>query len=136
MNEVIPFLSVADMKKTLAFYVEGLGFEIEKRWQVDGEVRWCQLRLGGAAIMLQQFPIEGHDSSTLGERKGEGVTLCLFPDDAIAFYRRIEPRGLKPSDPVVSNVLWASELSDPDGYQLLVESPTNIPEGTTLSECG
>jgi uncharacterized glyoxalase superfamily protein PhnB len=136
VNEIIPFLSVTDMKKSLGFYVDGLGFAIEKRWEVDGEIRWCQLRLGRAAIMLQQFPTEGHDSRQLSEHRGEGVTLCLFPNDAVAFYRTIEPRGLNPSEPVVSNSLWGFELTDPDGYKLLIESPTGTPESTKLSERG
>ncbi len=132
MNEVIPFLAVADMTPSLAFYVDGLGFEIEKKWVVDDQIRWCQLRLGRAAVMLQEFATEGHDARRFTGNKGEGVTLCFFPDDAVAFYREAKSRGLAASEPIVSNGLWATELADPDGYQLLIESPASESEGTRL----
>ena len=48
VREVVPFLPVASMKAALAFYVDGLGFELEDAWRPDGEIRWCQLRIGGA----------------------------------------------------------------------------------------
>ena len=136
MNEVIPFLAVADRKKSVAFYIDGLGFAFEKKWVVGDELRWCQLRCGKAAIMLQQFPTEGHDARRFSEPRGEGVTLCLFPDDAIAVYRTVTARGLAPTEPCVSNGMWAFELTDPAGYRLLIESPTESPEGTRLSGLG
>jgi hypothetical protein len=46
--------------RKFAIPVDGLGFEIADRSIVDGEVRWCWLRLGNATLMLQQFPTEGH----------------------------------------------------------------------------
>ena len=49
-------------------------------------------------------------------------------------YRIVQSRGVGASEPIVSNGLWATELVDPDGYQLLFESPTDVPEGTRLSE--
>jgi lactoylglutathione lyase len=34
----------------------------------------------------------------------------------------------------VGNNLWVVELSDPDGYKVCFESPTDVPEGTKYSE--
>ena len=134
VNEVVPFLAVRDMGKSVAFYVDGLGFRFKNKWAPAGELRWCQLELGRAGLMLHQFPTEGHDSRRFSDNKGEGVTLCFFPEDAVEFYRAIKLRGVQASEPSVSNGLWTTELSDPDGYQLLFESPTDVPEGTRLSE--
>jgi len=36
----------------------------------------------------------------------------------------------------VGNAMWVTCLSDPDGYRLDFESPTNVPEDTKLSEVG
>ena len=134
VSEVIPFLAVRDMSDALAFYVDGLGFEFKNKWVVDGEIRWCQLRLGQAGLMLQQFPTEGHDARRFSDNKGEGVELCFFPEDAVEYYRIVISRGIAASEPVVSNRLWTTHFTDPDGYRLLFESPTDVPEGTRLSE--
>jgi len=53
--EVVPFLWVTDMERSLRFYVTALGATIDREWIVDGRIRWCRLGLGDAAIMLQEF---------------------------------------------------------------------------------
>ena len=30
--------------------------------------------------------------------------------------------------------MWVTEMTDPDGYRLLFESPTDVPEETKLSQ--
>ena len=44
------------------------------------------------------------------------------------------PRGLKPCEPFVGNAMWATIITDPDGYKLDFESPTDVPEETLYSE--
>jgi lactoylglutathione lyase len=39
-----------------------------------------------------------------------------------------------PKEPFVGNQLWDVALSDPDGYRLHFESPTDVPEETRYSE--
>ena len=134
VREVVPFLAVADMNASLAFYVDGLGFSMEGRWVDEGVLRWCRLRLGGASLMLQQFRTSGHDARRFGPDKGEGVVLCFFCADAVAFYRAVRERGLEATEPQVGNAMWVTELQDPDGYRLLFESDTDVPEETRLSE--
>ena len=134
VTEVVPFLAVADMRASLAFYVDGLGFAMENKWIDGGVLRWCQLRLGSAAVMLQQFRTEGPDARRFGANKGEGVELCFFCADAVAFYRTVRGRGIAASEPQVGNRLWVTEMKDPDGYRLLFESPTDLLEETKLSE--
>lgn len=132
--EVVPFLAVADMRASLAFYVDGLGFAVENKWIDDGVLRWCQLRLGSASVMLQQFRTEGHDARRFSARKGEGVMLCFFCADAAAIYRAVRRRGIAASEPQVGNGMWVTEMKDPDGYRVLFESPTDVSEETRLSE--
>ena len=134
VREVVPFLAVADMSASLAFYVDGLAFSMEGKWVDEGVLRWCQLRLGGASLMLQQFRTSGHDARRFGPDKGEGVVLCFFCADAVAFYRAVRERGLDATEPQVGNAMWVTELQDPDGYRLLFESDTDVPEETKLSE--
>lgn len=134
VNEVVPFLAVKDMEKSVVFYIDGLGFEFKNKWVEDGVIRWCHLLIGEAGLMLQQFRTQGHDSRQFRGKKGEGVTLCFFCDDAVGFYRDVTSRGIDASEPFVGNMMWVTEMTDPDGYELLFESPTNVVEGTKLSE--
>ena len=134
VSEVVPFFAVKDMRKSLAFYVDGLGFEMEGKWVDEGVIRWCTLRIGNAAVMLQEFRTEGHDSRQFSENKGEGVSLFFFCDDAVEFYRDVRSRGVDASEPVVGNRMWVTSIADPDGYNLSFESPTDVPEETRLSE--
>jgi lactoylglutathione lyase len=54
--------------------------------------------------------------------------------DALAIYRDFIARGLAAERPFVGNNLWVTEVSDPDGYRLFFESPTDVPEGTVYSD--
>jgi len=57
VQQAVPFFMVSSMETSLRFYVDGLGFEMKKKWTPDGDgkVRWCWLELGDAALMLQEF---------------------------------------------------------------------------------
>ncbi len=54
VHEVVPLLNIKDMPQSIAFYVDGLGFEITNGWRVEGELKWCRLQLDGAGLMVQQ----------------------------------------------------------------------------------
>jgi lactoylglutathione lyase len=49
-------------------------------------------------------------------------------------WREFASRGLPAKRPFVGNGMWVTEISDPDGYHLLFESPTDAPEETILPE--
>ena len=130
IQQAVPFFRVSNIEQSLRFYVEGLGFQMTKRWIDDGKLRWCWLELGGAALMLQEFRTEGHDSWNLGE----GVSICFQCRDALAIYRDATARGLAAREPFVGNAMWVVLLRDPDGYKIEFESFTDVPEETKLSE--
>src|SRR5215471_447219 len=134
VKQVVPFLHVSDMERSIRYYLDGLGFTIKYKWVVDGKLRWCWLELGGAALMLQEFPKEGHDSWAPNGKVGEGVSLCFNCEDALAIYHEVRSRGIEASEPQVGNAMWVTRLSDPDGYRLEFESSTDAPEDTKLSE--
>ena len=54
--------------------------------------------------------------------------------DAIAVYHNAIARGLAPARPYVGNRLWVTSFTDPDGYRLDFESPTDVPEDTVYSD--
>ena len=134
LTQVVPFLGVTDMERSLRFYFDGLGFTIMNKWEPEGRIRWCWLRRGGASIMLQEFVKEGHGGQRPEGVLGQGVNLCFQCEDAVALYRQLRSRGLEAREPFVGNSMWVTGLSDPDGYKLDFESATNVPEDTLLSE--
>jgi catechol 2,3-dioxygenase-like lactoylglutathione lyase family enzyme len=134
VKEVLPFLRVSDMARSVHYYVDGLGFAIKHRWDVDGKLCWCSLSLGGSTITLQEFPSKGNDSWVPEGRVGVGVSLCFLCEDAIEIYREVVSRGFEASEPQVGNSMWVTSLVDPDDYRLEFESVTDVAEDTTLSE--
>ncbi|MBL7200950.1 MAG: VOC family protein [Anaerolineae bacterium] len=134
VKQAVPFFGVSDIGASVRYYVDGLGFEMTKKWTPEGKLRWCWLELGDAALMLQEFPKEGHDSWVPEGKVGEGVTICFICEDALTIYREVTARGIQASEPFVGNAMWVTSLSDPDGYRIDFESDTDVPEETRLSE--
>ena len=104
------------------------------RWIDEGVLRWCWLELGGAALMLQEFRREGRNAWVPEGKVGVGVSICFTCRDALVIYRDATAAGLGPATPFVGNGLWVTTLSDPDGYRIEFESPTDVPEGTVYSD--
>jgi catechol 2,3-dioxygenase-like lactoylglutathione lyase family enzyme len=134
VKEVVPFFSVSNMERSVRYYLDGLGFTMEKKWVVDGKVRWCWLALGEAALMLQEFSKKRLESGVAQRKLGEGVSLCFQCQDALAIYHEVRSRGVEASEPQVGNAMWVTGLTDPDGYRLEFASPTDTPEETKLSK--
>ncbi|HEY8181310.1 MAG TPA: VOC family protein [Thermoanaerobaculia bacterium] len=124
VKQAVPFFGVSNMDASLLFYIDGLGFEMKNKWIDDGKLRWCWLEIGEAALMLQEFRLEG--------KVGIGLSICFTCEDAIKIYREITARGIAAKRPFVGNRMWVTEVSDPDGYKLFFESPTDDAEETEL----
>ena len=84
--------------------------------------------------MLQVFQKEGHAAWVLNKKVSEGVSIYFICEDALAIYRAITPRGIQATQPFVGNGMWVTVLVDTDGYQLLFESPTDVPEEIVFIE--
>jgi lactoylglutathione lyase len=126
VKQAVPFFRVSNMEESLRFYLDGLRFEMTNKWIDEGKLKWCWLQLGDAALMLQEWVASG--------KVGEGVSICFMCEDALATYRDFISRGIQASRPFVGNGLWVTSVSDPDGYKLEFESPTDVPEETEFSE--
>jgi len=50
----------------------------------------------------------------------------------VALWRGLVARGLSAKRPFVGNGMWVTRVSDPDGYVLVFESPTDAAEETEL----
>lgn len=136
VQQAVPFFRASSMENSLRFYVDGLGFVMTRKWipDGDGKIRWCWLELGNAAIMLQEFRKEGHDSWAPESKVGVGVSISFQCKDALALYKDFKSRGIEAKKPFVGNAMWVTSVQDPDGYKLEFESLTDVPEETVFSE--
>ncbi len=130
VKQVVPFFMVENLAHSVAFYVDGLGFRKTKEWAPEGQLRWCWLEIGQAAIMLQDY-LPGQ---TPNVTRGLGVTISFQCDDALAIYHTAMASGLTPQKPFVGNGMWVVAIIDPDGYRVEFESPTDVPEGTEFAD--
>lgn len=136
VKQAVPFFGVTNMEASLRFYIDGLGFKLKHWWipdkdNPDARIRWCWLELGSAAVMLQEFLPERLPKETLGT----GTSVCFMCEDALALYREFKSRGVStPKRPFVGNRLWVVPLTDPDGYRIEFESPTDAAEESELEE--
>jgi catechol 2,3-dioxygenase-like lactoylglutathione lyase family enzyme len=128
VEQAVPFFGVTNMEESLRFYVDGLGFALTRTWIDDGKLRWCWLQLGGAALMLQEFTKKPEG------KVGIGVSVCFQCKDALAIYDQAKARGLTPKRPFVGNAMWVTAFTDPDGYKIDFESPTDAEEETEFAQ--
>jgi predicted enzyme related to lactoylglutathione lyase len=129
VKQSVPFFMVTNMDESLNFYIEKLGFTITNKWEPRGKIEWCLLQLDAVSIMLQEY---GQNPPT--DKLGEGVSVYFICEDALTIYRQISSKGLSISEPFVGNNMWVVGLKDPDGYNILFESTTDVPEETMYSD--
>jgi catechol 2,3-dioxygenase-like lactoylglutathione lyase family enzyme len=134
VRQAVPLFGVRDIQKSLRFYVDGLGCSMTKEWIDDGQLRWCWLELGEAAIMLQEFWQDGQHRNVPDGPLGVGVSMNFTCNDALAIYRDLRSRDVEAKRPFVGNAMWVTEVVDPDGYRLSFESPTSVAEETVYSD--
>jgi lactoylglutathione lyase len=134
VTQAVPFFWVRDMAASVRFYVDGLGFAVTKQWVDEGQVRWCWLAIGDAGLMLQEFWKTGHHANLPDGKTGVGVSINFLCKDAVAIYREVTARGVQAKRPFVGNGMWVTQLSDPDGYQLSFQSPSDAAEETVLPD--
>jgi len=134
VRQAVPFFNVKDIDASLRFYVDGLAFTITRQWKPEGRIRWCWLERDDVAIMLQEYWKDGQPGGWPAGVLGQGISICFVCADAITVYHDAQARGLNPSRPFVGNNMWVTSFTDPDGYRLDFESPTDVPEDTVHSD--
>jgi len=130
----ISMFMVSNMEASLKFYVDGLGFKILNTWTPRGKIEWCWLQREGGPLMLQEFRVSESKPYLAGDKPGAGVSTWFQCRDSLVLYREFVEKGIAAKEPFVGNNLWDVQVTDPDGYRIHFESPTDVPEETTYSD--
>lgn len=114
MRDLIPFVHVADVARSIAFY-ELLGFELKDTYEHDGRLDWAALESGDAQLMLAR-------ASAPIERDRQAVLFYLYADDLAPLRDRLLVNGIPVRAIVDGSPGPAREmgLADPDGWCLMV----------------
>lgn len=119
-TKIAPGLTVGDLQRSIRYY-EGLGFEVEDRWEDEGTLHGVMLRAGEARIGLSQ------DDWKKGRDRIKGVGMRLWigvTQDVDGLASRAKAAGIA-LDAEPHDTEWGSrafEVTDPDGFKLTVSS--------------
>ena|SRR6185436_7559799 len=118
-------LQVFDMPRSLAFYRDGLGFQVVAQSQPGDDFDWGLLRLGEAELMLNTaYERDARPSAPDPARvAAHGDTQLFFGcRDLDGAFAELRAKGLQVREPTVTSYgmrqLW---LHDPDGYALCLQ---------------
>lgn len=115
-----PLIQVFDMRRSLAFYRDLLGFEIVQQAPQGDDCDWAWLRHGSAELMLNtMYEAPERPASPESARTEAHGDTCLFigAPDVDAVYEYLKTRGVDVERPVVRNYgMKQLSVSDPDGY--------------------
>jgi lactoylglutathione lyase len=127
----VPFFMVSNMDASLQFYCDKLGFTVTNKWTPHGKIEWCWLQRDGVSLMLQ----EPRNKEQFNEaEKGKGVSICFQCKDSLTLYHEFLEHNIEIKEPFVGNNMWVVCFTDPDGYRLDFESPTDVAEETKYSD--
>jgi uncharacterized glyoxalase superfamily protein PhnB len=111
MTRLIPMLPVASMPRSVDFYCDKLGFQIERREDAWG---WAMLRFDDCRLMLDQSINQHH-------MQPRDAVLYLYPDDVTAYHQQVRAAGLAVPDLSVTFYgLTEFRIEDPDGNRLWI----------------
>jgi catechol 2,3-dioxygenase-like lactoylglutathione lyase family enzyme len=123
-------LAVADVERSVAFYRDRIGFEVEALYD---DPPYATLTLAGARLSLaeQGHPAEdrpGVELATPVDSARADVVLVVEVDDARAEHRRLSAEGVpflaEPYEPPWGGCRFF--CVDPDGYLVEIEQPAGV----------
>jgi uncharacterized glyoxalase superfamily protein PhnB len=124
VEQLLPLLTVRDIEKSIAFYRDCLGFTLTGKWETDGKLSWCSMKLGNASIMLQKAEEDPPEAQPPDGRKA--VTFYFLCTNAAPIGDALKAKGLQFSEAFVAFCGTKQIfLTDPDGHELCFEHPTD-----------
>jgi uncharacterized glyoxalase superfamily protein PhnB len=122
-SHLVPFLPVANLKETIAYYKEKLGFYDEWFWtNPDGAITDAGCRRDDMRLLFSQSP------EFLARINGSGYSLdiCWFVSGVDAVYEELKAKNVKIIDEL-SDKPWGMRefaIQDINGYNLRIGGGT------------
>jgi lactoylglutathione lyase len=118
LKSFTPSLTVADLRKSLAFYTEVLGFFVGESWTDGDLLRGVMLKAGACELGLTQDDWkQGKD-----RKKGLGFRIwCNTAQDVDALAARVTAAGFALTEAPEDHPAWGVRtfaVDDPDGFHL------------------
>lgn len=124
-RSAFPMLVCDDLARSLAFYVDALGFTVTYRFPEDGDPVYVAVELpDGSKLGLGQVAPDGKGVHGRPQRPttGHAFELCVYHDDVDAAVADLERRGhpllQRPHD-----TPWGERIAfvaDPDGNPVMI----------------
>jgi lactoylglutathione lyase len=121
-RSLMPALTVNDLKRSLQFYRDGLGFAVSEEMKDGGELKGVMIEAGGFSLGLSQDDFaKGRDRV-----KGVGMRLYLETDQDIAVLALKAKTAGIPLNDGPGPLPWGPigfTVTDPDGFKLTISNP-------------
>jgi glyoxylase I family protein len=126
-----PLLQVFDMPKAVAFYCDGLGFEVVSHSpqlsDVAGDFNWVLLHRKGTGLMLNTaYEPEYRPVAPNPARIAAHDDTCIYFgwEDLDGLYADLRTKGLNPRKPNIAPYgMKQLYVKDPDGFGLCFQWP-------------
>ena len=124
-----PLLQVFDMRASIAFYCDVLGFEVSSHSDPREEVlfHWALLKRDGIELMLNTAYDEGQRPDVPDARRvaaHDDTGLFISCPDVDAAYAYLREKGVAKTPPKVAPYgMKQLYIRDPDGYGLCFQWP-------------
>ena len=127
LQYLCPLIQVFDMKVSLKFYCEILGFNIHESAGKKNNIDWVWLKWSNTDLMLNtayETPYRPEKPNTQRVSAHDDTTLYFGCTTVDEVYQMLLSKGLNLSPPVVAPYgMKQLYLHDPDGYSLCFQWP-------------
>ena len=123
-NRLLPELSVTDINRTKAFYIDLLGFKLEYK---RPENKFMFLSFEGSQFMFEEIHTDGWNTADLEHPLGRGINFSVETDNIDVIYQKLLDAEYPLFRPMMTsqyrmNDEWLQQkqflVQDPDGYLL------------------
>jgi glyoxylase I family protein len=122
-------IQVFDMRTSLAFYRDVMGFEVISDAPEDSRCDWVWLQCGESELMLNTaYEAESQPPAPDPARVAahSDTTLYFGCEDVDAAYAELRVRGVAAKEPIVTDYgMKQVYLKDPDGYEICLQQPVD-----------
>lgn len=122
IRSLVPTLTVNDLKQSLKFYKDGLGFAVREEMKDEGELKGVMLEAGGVVLGLSQ------DDFSKGRDRVKGVGMRLYLEteqDIESLAGKAKTGGITKMDGP-GPLPWGPigfTVTDPDGFKMTISNP-------------